>query len=496
MSEIRVNYSGLVSFATGIVGIFTGLIFTLVVTRSLTSLEFGTWNIINNFFAYVVILEPIVSIWVTREISRRTPSGFTALITSGLLSSLGILIYLLVVYLIGSNTDADVDILTWGVLLIPLNFIMRTLSAINLSYKPQFVSYGLLVHGIVQIPAIIYFMFYLDMGVIGIILSTLVAYISNIFVQTYLGRSQLKNHFSLTYVKKWFKLSWIAAFPAIHSFLSLLDITIFTILTESVIGLAFWGASFAVATIIAQAGNISKAVYPKLLNNDNTEYLKDNFTLLLYFAIPLTLLSICFSKPLLFALNPEYMIAYPVLIFTSIFVLFNTLNTTFYSILLGTEKVDLDKHIIFSSYVKSKLFSLPLILIVQNAIYILVFTVILFYLISLDYSQIDLVMYWSIIALVTLFPFTIYFIIRLRKTVSFKIDSFRIIKFLLIGLFSFGSISLLSEYYLQYDEILFNFMPELIKFVSLSIVIYYILTLITDKQTRSLTKNILNEFKH
>ena len=137
MSEIRINYSGLVSFATGIVGIFTGLIFTLVVTRSLTSLEFGTWNIINNFFAYVVILEPIVSIWVTREISRRTPSGFTALITSGLLSSLGILIYLLVVYLIGSNTDADVDILTWGVLLIPLNFIMRTLSAINLSYIPS-----------------------------------------------------------------------------------------------------------------------------------------------------------------------------------------------------------------------------------------------------------------------------------------------------------------------------------------------------------------------
>ena len=72
----------------------------------------------------------------------------------------------------------------------------------------------------------------------------------------------------------------------------------------------------------------------------------------------------------------------------------------------------------------------------------------------------------------------------------------KILPFLLIGLFSFGSISLLSEYYLQYDEILFNFMPELIKFVSLSIVIYYILTLITDKQTRSLTKNILNEFKH
>jgi hypothetical protein len=218
--------------------------------------------------------------------------------------------------------------------------------------------------------------------------------------------------------------------------------------------------------------------------------------LLLYFAIPLTLLSICFSKPLLFALNPEYMIAYPVLIFTSIFVLFNTLNTTFYSILLGTEKVDLDKHIVFSSYLKSKLFSLPLILIVQNAIYILVLTVTLVFLISLDYSQIDLVMYWSIIALVTLFPFTIYFIIKLRKTLSFKIDFYRIIKFLLIGIFSFGSISLLSESYLEYDVILFNFMPELIKFVSLSTIIYYILTLITDKQTRLLTKNILNEFKH
>ena len=107
MSEIRVNYSGLISFVVGMMGVFTGFVFTLAITRNLNPLEFGTWNIINNFFGFIIILEPIISYWATREVSRKISSGITALITSGAFSCIGIFLYILIVYFIGGNTDAD-----------------------------------------------------------------------------------------------------------------------------------------------------------------------------------------------------------------------------------------------------------------------------------------------------------------------------------------------------------------------------------------------------
>ena len=86
MSNIRVTYSGLISLLVGIVSTITGLIFTLIVTRSLTPDEYGSWGLIGGLIMYVMILDPIVTYWTTREIARGEDSGKTAIITHGLFS--------------------------------------------------------------------------------------------------------------------------------------------------------------------------------------------------------------------------------------------------------------------------------------------------------------------------------------------------------------------------------------------------------------------------
>ena len=75
MSSIRVTYSGLISFAVGIVTVVTGLVFTLIVTRQLSQDEFGTWGLIGGLISYALIIGPIVSYWSTREIARGENSG-------------------------------------------------------------------------------------------------------------------------------------------------------------------------------------------------------------------------------------------------------------------------------------------------------------------------------------------------------------------------------------------------------------------------------------
>tara|TARA_B110000196_G_C20728009_1_gene467305 strand:- start:222 stop:626 length:405 start_codon:yes stop_codon:yes gene_type:complete len=133
---------------------------------------------------------------------------------------------------------------------------------------------------------------------------------------------------------------------------------------------------------------------------------------------------------------------------------------------------------------------------IQYGLYISVLTVGLVLLLSSNYSQIDLVVFWSICALLTHFPFTIYFILQLRKTLQFKIDYIRVVKFLVIALFSFGSISLFLETSLNYDDDLFVFLPDLLKYIIFSAFIYFVLTFFVDQQTRILIKNIFNELKH
>ena len=61
MSEIRITYSGLISLVSGIGAIFLSLMFTIIVTRTLEPIEYGTWGLITGLIVYAVFIEPLVS---------------------------------------------------------------------------------------------------------------------------------------------------------------------------------------------------------------------------------------------------------------------------------------------------------------------------------------------------------------------------------------------------------------------------------------------------
>ena len=162
---------------------------------------------------------------------------------------------------------------------------------------------------------------------------------------------------------------------------------------------------------------------------------------------------------------------------------------------INTGKIDLNENVKFSNYFRSKLLTLPMILLIQYGVYISILSIALLILIPTNISQIDLVVIWSVIAFLTHFPFTFYFIFQLRKTLQFKIDPIRILKFFIFSLVSFGTIFLFLEN-LSYDENLFSFIPELVPFIFVSFLIYFTLTFIFDTKTRSLVKTILKELKN
>lgn len=495
MSDIRVTYSGFFSFITGIITIFTGLIFMLIVTRSLTPQEFGTWNLINALILYIVLIQPVTSYWVTREIARGEKSGKTAVLSSGLFSSIGIAIFLLVTFFVSQQTDADRQILFFGAILIPILFLNNVLSSINLGFKPHITSLGQLSLEISKIPLAVIFVYLMHLGVQGVILTITLANIPSIILLVYFAREKINHTIKQEFLKKWMKLSWVSLYPGINVLLRSLDVLIFSVMTGSVIGLAFYGAAWSVSTLVIHSGSISSAVYPKLLGGGKIDYLQDNITKILYFAILLTAISITFARPGLFALNPIYAQAVPLVIIMTMRFILDTVNRVFESFITGIEKVDLNSESTFANYAKSKLFVIPTFRLVQNGTY-LAFLIVGLALLSTDHSEFELLIYWTLLGFFGAIPTTIYLSVLLRRSYKIKIDFKSMGKYLAVCISVFGPIFLLIEKYLKYDERIVEFLPDLLMFVGLGVGGYLLLTYAIDFKTRKLFQAIICEIRN
>ena len=209
MSNIRVNYSGLISFGSSIVNAVLGIGFMLIVTRILSQEDYGTWGLIYSLFFYGLIASSFINFWTIRDIARGKSVESTSLISSGLFSILGICIYLIVSSLIQSQSSVELNVLLIAVILIPINFISKAISSINTGWKPELVSYGAVLSGVSSVPLGLFFVYFLDWSVIGIVFSLSIAQSISIVFQIIYARHRIKSEFNVVIFKRWFKFSWI-----------------------------------------------------------------------------------------------------------------------------------------------------------------------------------------------------------------------------------------------------------------------------------------------
>ena len=495
MSEIRVTYSGLIGLLIGLSTVVTGLIFTLIFTRNLSPEEYGTWGLIGGLITYVIILEPIISYWSMREVARGIDSGRTAVFSSGLFSIIGVGIYLAIALLVSSSAGADVEILFFAALMIPFMFLNNTLSQIALGWKPHVNSFGVLTFDLVKIPVALILIYLTGFGVREAIISLIVAYVASIIILSIFSRKKLRAKFNKEFLKNWFKRAWLPSYIKFPNMV-VLDVLVFSVLTGSVVGLAYWTAAYTVGTTIRHSSQITRAVYPKLLSGGKKEHLQENLVRLFYFVLPFMALTISFSKPGLFALNPIYEVVSLTVVFISLRAFLKMLASVFTQAIQGIEEVDKNKDSTQKDYLKSKLFQIPTIRLLHRFVYLTTLGIGIYLLVQSNTSELDLVLYWSIIAFVVQIPFTTYFYLMVRKQFPLSIDYVAVIKYLIISVVVFTGAYLLTEQYLEYDPKISTFLPNLVPFVLFGVLSYFGLTYLIDKRTRKLFKAVINEIKN
>ncbi len=495
MSDIRVTYSGLIALIGGLAGVIFGLGFILIVTRSLSPEEFGTWALLLSIVNYLLISEAIISVWTIRQIARGELVGKTSVLSSGTMSLFILPVFVVYAFFVSESNQTEFEILLLGAALIPVSFVSQTLASINYGHKPHAVTISHIIFQIIKIPIALLTVLILDLAVLGVVLAVFFAFVGKILVQLYYARYKIKEKFSLRKLKWWLRYSWIPLFTHTQNFLHVIDITIYSIIIGSVIGVAYFQVAYSIAAIIQHSGTISKALYPKLLSEKNYGGIQQNFTRVLYFGILLLGITIVFSKPALFALNPLYELAWPVVIIISFRLFLNIFKTIPVAIIVGTEQVDTEINPKFSRFLKSSFFRMPKYLGFFNLVYILALALFLLFFKDSGISEIELVSWWALFGLILEIPILIFLWSYSRKFIKISFPITNSLKYVLAMLAFVGFFMITSDMILNYAISIYDFLPTLLLELVLCVGIYLVITYLIDRETRTLFKSILTELK-
>ncbi len=495
MSNVRLSYSGLISFVIMVISAFTGLAFVLIVTRQLSPEEFGLWTLIGGLIVYVVIFEPISSFWVTRQIARNEKASVTGIGTNTFFSGIALAIYIVIIFFFVNRTDVDYNILLLAGILIPIYYINRSLISIAAGYKPQGIGYGTLVFEFIKIPCGLLLVYYGEMGIMGAILATAVGQSAQLVFYAYYVREKFREKFSVSDFKNWIKLAWLPLVAGGHDKIRLLDVAIFTIITGSLTGLAFWGVSLALSNIVGYSKSISAGLYPKLLFAQKGEYIEIVLKRALFFAIPLAGMAFVFTKPGLWVLNPLY-IEGVVVVYVWIVVQFIYIfEELFDAVLGGIEKVDVGFGAKFKEYVKSRLITVPLIYTIGRCVYLGVISIIFVISLQTDMIEIETLVWWGITGIIIDMCIVTIFWKMIVKTLPFKWPILGIIKFISATLTASVVTYYFLENFLVYEKAIFMFLPSTIPYFLTYIGIYFSIMYTIDKDTRLFIKSIVQEIK-
>lgn len=495
MSGIRVTYSGLISFVTVLISIITGTVFTIIVTRRLDPADFALWSLIGSLFVFVMIFDPISSYWTNRQVAREKQVSVTAMGSNSIFSVAGIIIYVGISAFLAFTSDANFEILLFGSLMIPFVYINKILRTITGAYKPQGNGYALIISEITKIPVGFLLVYFLDMGIIGAISTTLVSSSGQLLFYFYYINEKFKEKFSFEIFKLWIKRSWLSLYSGNTARFSELDVTVYSSFFGSVGGLAYLGIGKTMGNLVSMTSYLSTGLFPKLIATKNSEFIELSLKRTLFLSIPMLSLVIVFSKPGLWILNPVYVDGVNIVIifafsqFTAVFL------NIFSGSLTGLETVDEKTNPNFKDFIKSKLFFVPTVDHIFRLIYLVLLVSFFTIVISQEFSELHTIFLWGVALLITHLGMVITYWKKLRTNISFKFPFLLSVKYAIGGIISSIPTALLLNEFLMYYESVFDFIPNLIPYFLLQVGIYLLITTIWDSETKNFVLSIIKEIK-
>lgn len=360
-NEIRLGYAGFVIFLSRLISIGTGLIFTLLITRSVSPEDYGVYGNLGDILSYFTIISTIIPFWIVRFEARRWPGSLkTGFVTNFLIGLASTILYLFSIMGIMLSLRINLNYMPVYLIAAVMIFESHLLSVLEASLysrRPEKIGFGLLVFEVSKVVSGVLSLYIFKMGLTGALLSVVFAYLCQTAFYVRLLLRGFKEKIRWDYVKEWLKASALNIYGIAGERLLILA-NIFLFVYGGELARAYYGASSAIASIVAYSSSIAHALYPKLLSKVKSEDITLSLKLVSMFAMPMFLGAVVLSRELLSILNPVYAAATPTLIILALSSLILSASSVFESVIIGTENFDAAAKISFKSAFRSRLFLL------------------------------------------------------------------------------------------------------------------------------------------
>ena len=358
--DLRLQYSGLIVFASRLVSVVTGLAFALMIARAASKPEYDVWFNMNDISTYFTLMAGVLPFWALRFVAREKEGAIkTGVFSNFIVSLIATAIFLPVIPLIVSalGPRAEPYILVYflfSVQIIEFHFLGMFEACLQ-ARTPKIVGYGLLIQQVGKVTIGYIMIVQLHQPLLGAVVATIVSFMAQIIYYSKLLFSEMRQKVKWAYIREWFKGSIANIINVIgNQIAGLVLLWLFTFGGEGARG--SYGAAMQISNVITYSLLLSYALYPKLLAERRTEDITDSLKMVLMFALPMAFGAIVMSNAFIVLLRPDYPDAGPVLVALSIDSLVIVLSGIFSVVLYGMETLDQDSQISLRKLTRSKLF--------------------------------------------------------------------------------------------------------------------------------------------
>jgi len=374
--DLRLQYSGLIIFSSQIIGVATGLIFTLLLTRNMNVAQFGIYTNIFDYIGYFTLFSGLLPFWATRFVARnKEGAAKTSSIAQLVMALVSMAIYFPVIFLVYTlaiapkiKTEAYLPIFLIAGFYILTVYMIGVFENILQPIKPQAIGYGFLIEEVIKVSVAAVLILGLKQLFIGAVSALILSCVVQMGYYVWLLGDEFKQKANWSYLKEWLKGSTVLAYSYIGGqLLSFALILLFFYGGPST--RAYYQAAFSFASVISYSLSISTALYPKLLaKNSSNEQVGTTFRTVMMLAIPLATLAMVLSVSFLTILKSAYSAAWPVLITLSIYTLLQVVSSFYATCVLGVEAFDAEGKISLRQLIGSKIFKVFTLSYIQAAI--------------------------------------------------------------------------------------------------------------------------------
>jgi O-antigen/teichoic acid export membrane protein len=484
-SEIRLRYSGYILFTSKLLSVATGLAFVYMITRSVSTEEFGIWGNVSDILNYFILLATVLPFWTTRFVAREhAGSARTGVVVNIFISiaSASIYLALLPTILSALQITGTYTILYFiiSILILELH-TTSALEAVLLAKQPQTIGYGLLIYEVCKVALGFTLIIHLKLGLLGATYSMITSYIIQIVLYMKLTAKELKESVRWTYLREWLKASPINLYNIVGNRVAAFTLILLFIYGE--LARSYYGAALTIANVIAYSTFLSYALYPKLLSKTDPKDISTSLKMVLMPAVPMTIGAIILSDSYLTILSPDYAEAKLVLSVLAIYIFILSLSQVFRTVVMGTEKIDAKAKIPFKQLIKTRLFQIFTLPYIQSVITLPTTFFALFYIAK---TQLEAATYLALISLIVGLAMLLCTYVIARKCLTFNFPWKNSAKY------TIASVAMAALLYIIPHP------TRLLLTVGLTIlggIVYFAVLAVIDWETRELIKSVMSEVK-